>query len=203
MIEWLPGQQSLLPEVTPPDPAMVGKTRYARQADDFYETPAWVTEAILPWCKGRKVWEPACGTGAMAKVMGAAGIDVAASDIRERGYGVGGVNFLTYKEEEAPDRMIVTNPPYSLADEFIAKALLLAAIHKQRVAMLLRNEFDCAAKRIGLWDHPFAAKVVLTDRPVWIPGTKVRPRHNYAFYVWDWAKDPATPPCIYYHRRSK
>ncbi|HNC23760.1 MAG TPA: hypothetical protein PLU52_06100 [Opitutaceae bacterium] len=203
MIEGLPGQQSLLPEVTPPDPAMVGRPKNARRDHDLYETPAWVTEAVLPWLYGRKVWEPACGRGAMAKVISAAGIDVAVSDLHDHGYGRDGVNFLTYREEDAPDRMIVTNPPYSLADAFVRKAILLAGIHKQRVAMLLRHEWSCASSRVDLFDWPFAAKVVLTDRPVWFPGTKERPRHSYAWYVWDWARPSSSRPEIFHHKRVK
>lgn len=200
MTDWLPGQTDLF-GAPAPDKSMLGKSKRERHADDLYETPDWVTQAIIPYIGDSKVWEPACGRGAMAKVLGAAGLDVAASDLRERGYGVGGVNFLTYKEEEAPDRMIVTNPPYSLAEAFVRKAILLAGIHRQRVALLLRNEWDCAASRVDLFGYPFATKLVLTDRPVWIPGTKVRPRHNYAWYIWDWGCQDV--PYIHHHRREK
>jgi hypothetical protein len=40
------------------------KSGYERKERDSYQTPAWVTLALvphLPWLPGR-VWEPACGS---------------------------------------------------------------------------------------------------------------------------------------------
>ena len=97
--------------------------------------------------------------------------------------------------------MIVTNPPYSLADAFVRKAILLAGIHKQRVAMLMRHEWLCAKSRAGLFDYPFLGMVVLTDRPVWFPGTKGRPRHNFSWFLWDWSRPPGDDPWLKVHVR--
>ena len=38
---------------------------YERKERDLYETPEWVTEALLPHLPtiGEVVWEPACGGG--------------------------------------------------------------------------------------------------------------------------------------------
>jgi hypothetical protein len=165
------------------DKAMLGRSGYERVTDDLYETPDWVTRVLLDHIKVERVWEPACGKGAMAKVMTAAGVDVAATDLREYGYGAK-LDFLACHDETARD--IVTNPPYSLADEFVRHALRLTATHHMWVAMLLRHEWDAGVTRDDILSPGgrYYAKIVLTDRPRWIAGTKERPRHNYAWYVW-------------------
>ena len=56
------------------------------------------------------IWEPACGDGAIARVLERAGHRVIATDLIDRGYGEAGVDFLTTAEPRA--RHIVTNPPY-------------------------------------------------------------------------------------------
>lgn len=166
------------------DPAMLGPARYERAEGDFYATPAWVTRVLLEQVTLDKVWEPACGDGAMAKVLAAAGKDVAATDLYDRGYGTPGIDFL--KAQDPTSRDIVTNPPYALADAFVRHALALTEQHRAYVCMLLRHEWDAGVTRNDILapGTRFRAKIVLTDRPRWIEGTKMRPRHNYAWYVW-------------------
>lgn len=173
------------------DTAMLGTSGYKRREADFYSTPAWCTEALcdaveLPY----EIWEPAAGTHAIADVLTQRGHRVAATDIsadaRE--------DFL---EADTPHGCIVTNPPYKLAEEFIDHALGLTA-GTGMVAMLLRNEYDCAASRRNWFEmRCFAKKLVLTKRPKWIEGPlKASPRHNFAWYVWDWKHEG--PPTILY-----
>lgn len=85
---------------------------------------------------------------------------------------------------------IVTNPPYSLAEEFVRHALDLTRAAGGMVAMLLRHEFDCAATRRDLFDmRAFAYRMALTRRPRWIAGTTGSPRHNFTWFVWDWRNE--------------
>ena len=72
------------------------------------------------------------------------------------------------------------------------KALSLTRNSGGKVAMLLRNEFDCAAARKKVFGFPFDMKIVLQKRPRWIDGSTGSPRHNYAWYIWDWktTRDP-------------
>jgi len=68
---------------------------YERQDRDFYPTPAWVTEALLRTVRLPKgVWEPCCGDGAMAQVLGAHGHRVVGTDLVDQGYGEAGRDFL-------------------------------------------------------------------------------------------------------------
>ncbi len=174
---------------------------YERKDRDLYETPEWVTQALLPhltrdpW----KVWEPACGSGKMTRVFSQKGIGWVGTDIE------GGENFL---EEQVgpgcdePVDAIITNPPYELGTEFCEHALRLMESCDGLVAMLLRTDFDHAKTRSHLFrDCPaFAKKLVLTKRIVWFepePGAKGKsPSFNHAWFIWDW-KHQGAPTLAY------
>ena len=178
---------------------------YARKERDLYETPAWATQALLPHLPRpvRCVWEPACGSGKMARVIeGLCG--VVRTDI-EQPVNAGQLDevadFLTSKHQPNADA-IITNPPYDLATEFCEHALKLMEPVGGMVAMLLRTDFDHAKSRAHLFrDCPaFAKKGVLTKRIAWFVEAngkpKASPSFNHAFYIWDWKHDG--PPTIAY-----
>ena len=177
---------------------------YARRERDLYETPEWVTEALiphLPSIRDRRVWEPACGSGKMAAVLRRHARLVDASDI-DANHGEMTEDFLSWRRAIIGVSAIITNPPYELAAEFCEHALRLMEPERGVVAMLLRTDFDHAKSRAHLFrDCPaFAKKVVLTRRIVWFepePGAKGKsPSFNHAWYVWDWQHDG--PPTIGY-----
>jgi len=173
------------------------ETYYERRAWDHYETEPWVTEVLLRHESFARVWEPAAGKGAIVNVFKMNNIDIIGTDIFDYGFGFPVGDFLlTWQNDE---RDIVTNPPFAedLADRFIEHSLLLTKNFGGRVCMLLRNEFDCASSRKKIFGQkPFACKIVLTKRPRWIAGTFGSPRHNYAWYIWDWSWGKA-PNIIY------
>lgn len=174
--------------------AMLGESGYERRELDAYFTPPWCVDALLTRVRIRpRVWEPACGDGAICKVLERRGYEVIATDIADHGYGEPGRDFLT-EPTCNPETAIITNPPYTDAESFIRHALNLTAPPKfGQVAMLLRNEYDCAASRRDLWDFPFVTKIVLTKRPRWSAEDKASPRHNFAWYVWDWMSTGQRP----------
>src|SRR3990167_4693478 len=94
--------------------------------NDLYETPEVATRALLR-CESlhHRIWEPACGRGAIAKVLVATGRDVHSTDLVDYGYGVGRRDFLMEAKAPAGFDEIVTNPPFKLASEFIEHALSL------------------------------------------------------------------------------
>ncbi len=172
---------------------MLGESGFERVEGDRYWTEAWVTGALLDAVKFRgTIWEPACGRGDMADVLTAAGYRVMISDIAGDSLGcrnAARADFLTHPSPGDALFSIVTNPPYTLAEEFIRHALGLTARASGMVAMLLRNEYDCAAGRRYLFEREaFAAKLVLTRRPRWVADLdqhSASPRHNFAWFVWD------------------
>ena len=81
---------------------------YERKERNLYETPAWVTEALLPHLpECRTIWEPAAGSGKMSRVLEGFAGTVISSDIAE------GQDFLAADGFDAD--AIITNPPYELA----------------------------------------------------------------------------------------
>lgn len=162
---------------------------YERKERDLYETPEWVTMALVPHLRrDMNIWEPACGSGKMVRVLEQLGGKVAATDIAD------GCDFLTASLPMGSWDAIITNPPYELATEFIQHALGWGTM----VAMLLRTDFDHAKTRQHLFSqHPaFAKKLVLTKRIKWFEDSKGQPSFNHAWFIWDW-KHKGAPTLAY------
>lgn len=120
-----------------------------REKDDFYATPTRCTEALLSVeTFAGPIWEPACGDGAMARVLPP---PVIATDLVDRGYGIPRRDFLLEQDLLAPN--IVTNPPFKLVDEFVLHALHLGA---EKVAIFMRLAWlEGRARHARLWGpHP-------------------------------------------------
>jgi len=82
-----------------------------RAAFEFYPTPPEAVRALLSVERfDGSIWEPACGDGAISKVLVEAGYQVVSTDLIGRGYGQGGLNFL--KSTKPLAKNIITNPPY-------------------------------------------------------------------------------------------
>jgi len=109
-----------------------------RAALDFYPTPPEATRALLSVERfDGSIWEPACGDGAVSRVLTQAGHFVVSTDLLDRGFGDGGIDFLGETTPRA--KHIITNPPYGrgLADRFIGRALRFTRQTGGSVAMLL------------------------------------------------------------------
>src|SRR4249920_1385040 len=89
------------------------------RGNDLYETPEAATRALLrAEPLPRTIWEPACGPGAIVRVLREAGHQVIAADLVDYSsleQDRAGRDFLL--ERSSPDgvEMIVTNPPFKLA----------------------------------------------------------------------------------------
>ena len=136
--------------------AMVGGNRSAQREkpnNEFHPTPAEAVDALMAREGGSirrywKIWEPCCGNGSIARVLERYRLQVAATDLVDRGYGQGSLDFLTWSDP-APSKAIVTNPPFSLAAEFVLKARELGV---EYIAMLHKATWWHAAERDRLWD---------------------------------------------------
>jgi hypothetical protein len=107
-----------------------------RPEDDWYRTTREAIEALLKVERfQRKVFEPACGDGAISVVLKEHGHIVISRDLHDRGFGESGHDFLTSTALPAKD--LVTNPPYhdDLPEKFVLHALKLGA---RKVAVLCR-----------------------------------------------------------------
>lgn len=110
-----------------------------REVNDYYATPPSAVEMLLELEEFSKViMEPACGQGHIAEVLKSHGHTVCATDLIDRGYGIGNVDFFSINDPRNMD--IITNPPYSLAKEFVEHAMdIVTDGHK--VAMFLKLTF--------------------------------------------------------------
>lgn len=173
-----------------------GKAALNVRGDDLYETPACAVEALLAVERlpDGIIWEPACGPGAIVRVL------------RDRGHYVYATDLVDYKSDDQDDSAIdflmepqlpgvgyfgciLTNPPFKLADQFVRHALTLCP----RVYMLLRLAFlESERRRLILEDGSLARVYVFRNR---LP---MMHRHGYsrtskqassaipfAWFVWD------------------
>lgn len=196
-------------------------SEYRRNEFDFYETPEWVTAALMPFLgRGRHIiWEPCAGRGRMKREIERHGHECWASDInlpegRLIADGIvprvitpdaGTIWQLDFLKDDPIQEFsgIITNSPFGeLAPLFLRRALTLAQSKwcpKGFVAMLLPMAFDAAIGRRDLFaEHPaFDKKIVLHQRIVWMEredGKRAAPSMHHAFYLWDFARagGPAT-----------
>jgi hypothetical protein len=85
---------------------------------DCFQTPKYATQLLIPYIAAnvKRVWECAAGEGRIARVLLDNGFKVEATDLQK------GVNFLEQKDTFSTD-IIVTNPPFSLKEEFFRQCL--------------------------------------------------------------------------------
>lgn len=180
--------------------------KWERKPSDFYPTPYDGTESLMPLVNkllkpGAKIWEPCSGDLDMSRVLEWHGYEVTSTELRDTGQGVTGIDFLTDDVETKlgwipdPD-MIVMNPPFSLAAEFIAKALS----YTPNVACLVKIDYWNAVSRLPLWEkHIPAFFLPLTFRLAFLKSERGNsPLMNCAWVVWtaDEMRDLGTDICV-------
>jgi len=152
---------------------------------DFFPTPAWATHALIDNEDFRgDIWEPACGDGAMSRVLETTGNKVISSDLHDRGYGEADHDFLD-SWRSAPN--IVTNPPYNAAEGFVRAGVDRSSA---KFAMLLRLAFLEGAnrQRTIFTDAPPSRVWVFSERITFYPAGAVQKGTGttaYAWFVWD------------------
>lgn len=111
---------------------MLGASNHSdkkREKNDYYATNPHSLEIFLDKLKEdnirlhKNIWECACGQGHLSKVLEKNGYIVQSTDIVDRGYGLGNVDFLKQDISFAGD--ILTNPPFRYAEKFVEKGMNL------------------------------------------------------------------------------
>jgi hypothetical protein len=154
-----------------------------REKHDFYQTPHECTAALIraegarmPWT----AWDPCCGEGDIAVVLQASGRVAISTDLVDRSYGRGGLDFLKLDVPSA--QTIVTNPPWSLAEAMVRHA---ARIGVDYLAFLLKTEWLNAQERSCLIDEVWCP--AREYRLLWRPDfTRLgRPPMNCSWFVFE------------------
>lgn len=161
-----------------------------REEYDFYATfPEAIDHLFEVEIFSDNIWEPACGMGHLSKRMIELGKKVYSTDLIDRGYGIGGINFLEVTENNHGN--IITNPPYKIAQEFIEKALEISG-EGTKIAMFLKLTFLEGKRRKPFFqDNPPRKIHVFSSRAsVAKDGdfTTVQANGNaiaYAWFVWE------------------
>jgi hypothetical protein len=158
--------------------------------NDLYETPECATLALMRAEKlPKRIWEPACGPGAIVTVLRAHGHEVLASDLIDYGDPTHfyGRDFLLEFKLPTGVEAIVTNPPFKLVEQFVAHALELCP----RVAMLLRLAFFESERRAGILEdcglarvHVFKRRLPMMHRSGW-KGRRANSAMAFGWFVWD------------------
>jgi len=173
---------------------------------DLYETPQCAIDTLLA-LEGFSdtIIEPSCGRGAISHPLEAKGYEVLLSDIEDRGaHTMDGepAQIADFLESEISTKFdVVTNPPFNIANAFIAHALkgMLKAkpsekFGRKKVAMLLNLNFMCGFddpdRRFCMDEKPPARIYVFTRR---LPtmhaddwdGNEASSSMNTAWFVWE------------------
>lgn len=168
---------------------------------DFFPTPPWATRALCEYLRVRdehlyakRVWEPACGQGDMAKPLGEYFELVYASDVHEYGFGAQR-DFLFPGDEPAFD-WIITNPPFRLAEQFAHTAIDRAV---EGCAILVRSAF---LEGIGRWESLFSKRkphaiLQFTERVAMVKGRVDETASSATAYSWIvWTCRPHKPDAM-------
>ena len=171
-----------------------------RSAYDFYSTPIESIEKLLDNFIIEKsninILEPSAGNGNIIKVLRDKGIDGNITAVETRGEEYNNLinladkvvidDFLQWNTNKNFD-LIIGNPPFSLAREFLEKCFEISN-EKTKIVMLLRTSFLESKTRYNFWQkHPLSGLYVLCKRPSFTgKGTDAT---SYAWFIWDNSSD--------------
>lgn len=148
-----------------------------RRIADFYATPKDAFDPLLEILPREcDYWEPACGDGRLVTWMRQGGLVAHGADLLPNPWKQ--ADFLKDKTQRD---VIITNPAYSLAQDFVDHALK----HSRETYMLLRLNFLGSKKRKKWWaTHKPSALFILSTRPDFTGGGG--DACDYAWFVWSW-----------------
>jgi hypothetical protein len=105
-----------------------GNSTTEKAENDFYATPPKTTSEFLNKTYSifenvKLIHEPCCGQGHLSEILkDYFDCTIISTDLIDRGYGMGGVDFLNPDFNPKAD-LIITNPPFSLVNDFIRVGL--------------------------------------------------------------------------------
>lgn len=185
-----------------------GNPKNERAVNDYYATNPKAVKMLLEKhvFDTKAVLEPCIGGGHIAdaiKNFYSKDIDITGIDIVDRGYPNTIVHdFLTW-ETDKKFNSIITNPPYSIAQEFIEKGMELLSDSGQ-MAMFLKLPFLEGVKRKEFFEKypPKYIYVFRSRMPTWKNGSEINPDTGkkwqevicFAWFIW--AKNSKTEPII-------
>jgi hypothetical protein len=169
----------------------------SERKNDCYETPAVAVQALLRHERlPHRLWDPCCGPGNIVSALRAAGHEVIASDLVDYGDPTHFYRRDFLMERKAPDGCegVVMNPPFKLAEEFIAHALELSPL----VIALLRLAFLESERRCHILENCGLARILvfrkrlpMMHRRGW-EGRKANSGMAFCWMIWNRGHTGAT-----------
>ena len=173
-----------------------GNPETERVENDYYATNPKAVEMLLnEYDFNDGYWlEPCVGEGHIAKIIESKCYAICTGiDVVDRGYPNTIIaDFLTYETNQKFDN-IITNPPYSLATEFIEKSLSLLS-DGGKCAMFLKIQFIEGLKRKTLYENnpPKYIYVFRNRMATWNNGQELDPQGKrwattmcHAWFIWE------------------
>lgn len=169
-----------------------------RSPYDFYPTPKEAFDALYNadcenWKNSYKILEPCAGDGNLVKFIKekepntyiwANEFDIAHKlQLEQSGADEYSYNdFFTINSQPCCYDVVITNPPFSLAQQIIEK--VLDEWKPDRTIMLLRLNFLASQKRKEFWQKHLPSRIyVLSKRPSFTG--KGTDSQDYAWFIWD------------------
>lgn len=172
--------------------SLVGGTPVrGRVENDYYATPPESTQVLLNVLElSGSILEPACGEGHISEVLkeNYPEAEVVSTDLIDRGYGAGRVDFLDKEYDRTFDN-VITNPPFKYMREFVEKSL---EISTDKVIMFGKIQFlEGKGRKEFLKNSPLKYVYVFSERqnpmrngsPVDENGKKWSSTMCFAWYV--------------------
>lgn len=135
-----------------------------RVENDYYATPPESTQALLNVLElNGSILEPACGEGHISQVLknNYPNSEIVSTDLIDRGYGEGGINFLEHTYGRTFTN-VITNPPFKHMREFVEKAL---EISDDKVMMFGKIQFlEGKRRKEFLINSPLKYVYVFSER---------------------------------------
>lgn len=168
---------------------VINRTSTEREVNDFYATDPKALEELLKVEKfNHNIWECACGRGHLSEVLKNHDYNVKSTDLVDRGYGEGDIDFLNTNTPFDGD--VLTNPPFVCAKEFVEHALELVP-EGNRVVMFLKLSFLEGQERSKFYEkYPPELIYVSSSRIQCAKGgdfekyKKTGTATAYAWYIW-------------------
>ena len=170
-----------------------GTPMRGRVENDYYATPPESTQALLDVLElNGSILEPACGEGHISEVLKSnyPNSEIVSTDLVDRGYGSGGINFLEHTYDRTFTN-VITNPPFKYMREFVEKAL---EISNEKVMMFGKIQFlEGKRRKEFLMNSPLKYVYVFSERQnplrngksVDENGKKWSSTMCFAWYVWE------------------
>jgi hypothetical protein len=168
-----------------------------RQANDYYATPDWLIDAIIDQEIGRRteyknVLEPGVGEGAIVdrllanrqNIGNITGVDIVDYPNRKDNckFIQQDYRHFALQTSEKFD-LILGNPPFTLAREFITASLPLLASYGKLILLLRLNFYGGQRRSSWLESHMPDRCWVTPKRPIFVG--KTSDATEYAWFVWE------------------